>query len=248
MRSLIILIIGISLYACSPSNTIEQEVRLNMSADTIAEEVIEEVKANPESTLESDSIIETVPSKVLNDTSFANLYEFTDQISLDFRYADTNNFLNEKVYDCASCVLRREVLKALVSVNNSLHHLGYRLRLFDCYRPLSVQFKMWEIYSNASYVANPHKKGSIHNRGGAVDITLETLEGEQVDMGTDFDHFGKEAHIDYYNLSDRILGNRKTLQTAMRRGGFTTIRSEWWHFNYKNSSTYTTSNFPITCD
>ena len=200
--------------------------------DTIAEEV-------------SDTTLIEVPT---SDTSFVSLNDFNHDLSLDFRYADTNNFLHEKVYDCANCVLRKEVVASLLKINSTLLTQGYRLRLFDCYRPLSVQFKMWEIYPDGRYVANPNKSGSIHNRGGAVDLTLENVDGEQLDMGTDFDHFGKEAHIDYSELQDTVLNNRKLLQDAMINGGFSSIRTEWWHYNFKNSKTYSTSNFPITCD
>jgi len=87
----------------------------------------------------------------------------------------------------------------------------------------------------------------LHNRGAAVDLTIETLDGENVDMGTDFDHFGIEAHIDNYNLPKAILNNRKTLRDAMLKEGFSSIRSEWWHFNYKNARMYELSNFKFDC-
>ena len=169
-------------------------------------------------------------------------------MSYDFRYADTNNFIHEKVYECVECLLRKEVALALVKANNFLFEQGYRLKLFDCYRPKSVQFKMWEIYPDARYVANPNKSGSIHNRGGAVDVSLEHLNGTAVDMGTDFDHFGKEAHIDYTFLDETVILNRKILQKAMTNAGFTTIRTEWWHFNFGKSKKYNISNFQFDCE
>jgi len=203
----------------------------------------------PES-LEIDSSIVEMPKDIIvvHDTSFVDLLDYTNEISLDFRYADTNNFIHQKVYDCVQCLLRKEVVEGLVKANSSLKERSLRLRLFDCYRPKSVQFKMWEIYPDARYVANPNKKGSIHNRGGAVDLTLETIDGEQLDMGTDFDHFGKEAHIDYKELSDTVLSNRKILRDAMSQAGFTPIRTEWWHFNFGNSKKYNISNFPFDCE
>lgn len=190
-----------------------------------------------------DSTIE----EELTDTSFVELRSITTEISYDLRYADTSNFLHEKVYPCAECVIRKEVAEALVEVNDSLNRLGYRLRLFDCYRPLSVQFQMWEIYPNARYVANPNKKGSIHNRGGAVDLTMETLDSIQVDMGTVFDHFGEEAQWSYEGLSEEVRNNRNLLKGVMTHFGFTTIRSEWWHYNFKNSKDYSISNFSFSC-
>lgn len=181
------------------------------------------------------------------DTCFVSLNNFQHDIAFDFRYATKNNFLKEQVYDCVDCVLREEVAKALIRVNKSIKREGYRLRLFDCYRPVDIQKKMWKIFPNGKYVANPYKRGSVHNKGGAVDLTLETLNGEIVEMGTDFDHFGVEAHPSYTKLPDNVLDNRKKLRDAMAKEGFTPIRSEWWHFNYKNAKAYGLSNFKFDC-
>ena len=184
----------------------------------------------------------------VHDTDFVNLSSYESVFSYDMRYADTNNFLHEKVYDCPTCLLRKEVVDALVKVNDSLLELGYRIKLFDCYRPKSVQLKMWEIYPDGRYVANPHKNGSVHNRGGAVDITLVNLNGEELDMGTGFDHFGEEAHSAYQNLPDTVLKNRAFLKESMEVHGFSGIRTEWWHYNFGSAKTYGLSNFPIHCE
>ena len=106
---------------------------------------------------------------------------------------------------------------------------------------------MWSIFPDGRYVANPHKSGSIHNRGGAVDITLVNSNGEALDMGTDFDHFGEEAHLDYTELSDKVKKNRKILQALMLSEGFVALKTEWWHFNFQEAKKYECSNFPIDC-
>ena len=124
---------------------------------------------------------------------------------------------------------------------------GYRIKIFDCYRPLDIQKEMWKIVSNPIYVADP-KKGSIHNRGGAVDISLVDLEGKELDMGTTFDHFGIEASHNYENLSDEIIQNRKLLKKVMTNSGFTIFESEWWHYNLKNSKKEPVSNFKWICN
>jgi len=92
---------------------------------------------------------------------------------------------------------------------------------------------MWEIVSNPNYVADP-KKGSIHNRGGAVDISLADSDGKELDMGTPFDFFGPEASHDFENLSEEVKENRKILRKIMTRSGFRIFESEWWHYNLKN--------------
>ncbi|MGB3775236.1 MAG: M15 family metallopeptidase [Leeuwenhoekiella sp.] len=170
-----------------------------------------------------------------------------DGFSYDIRYASTNNFLKEAFYDCASCYLRPEVARALKEANHYFCELGYKILLYDCYRPVSAQKKMWKAYPNPQYVANPYGSGSIHNRGAAVDISLVTLDGKPVDMGTDHDFFGKKAHIDYTELSDKILSNRELLQKGMRKFGFETIRTEWWHFNYKKNYSFEIIDFDFPC-
>lgn len=164
-------------------------------------------------------------------TALVNIDRYDSEFSYDVRYATQNNFLKQKVYDCVQCLLIPEVADALADANNYFCDLGYKIKLYDCYRPLSVQKKMWEIYPNPSYVGNPYKSGSIHNRGAAIDMTIVTLGNDTLDMGSDYDHFGKEAHIDYPH-SDTIQANRKLLWEVMKKFGFSPIRTEWWHFNF----------------
>ena len=160
-----------------------------------------------------------------------NVADYDSVFSYDVRYATDNNFLKQTVYDCVQCLLIPEVADAVVDANNYFCDLGYKIQFYDCYRPLSVQKKMWAIYPNASYVGNPYGSGSIHNRGAAIDMTIVRLNGDSLDMGSDYDHFGKEAHIDYPH-SDTVKANRKILWDVMKKFGFSPIRTEWWHFNF----------------
>lgn len=164
----------------------------------------------------------------------------------DIRYATANNFLKEPLYACAKCLLLPEVAEAVVNASYYFCDRGYALKLFDCYRPLSVQKQMWKKVANPTYVANP-AIGSVHNRGAAVDLTLVTLDGEIVDMGTDYDFFGRAAHIDNLNLSKEVLRNRKILQEGMLQFGFVIIQSQWWHFNYQNKSGAPIMDTPLPC-
>ncbi|MAZ28411.1 MAG: peptidase M15 [Cytophagaceae bacterium] len=165
----------------------------------------------------------------------------------DIRYATTNNFLKEAFYDCASCYLRPEVARALTLANDWFCEKGYKILLYDCYRPVSAQKKMWKAFPNPQYMANPYTSGSVHNRGAAVDISLVKLDGTPVDMGTDHDFFGKEAHIDYTGLPEEVSQNRKLLQEGMTFYGFETIRTEWWHFNFKKNYSFSIIDFDFPC-
>ncbi|OAB78049.1 M15 family metallopeptidase [Cochleicola gelatinilyticus] len=182
------------------------------------------------------------PPELVNITSYNSQFEF------EIRYATSENFIGEILYDCAECLLQPEVAQALVKANEYFCERGYRIKLYDCYRPLDVQKKMWAKVPRPTYVANPYGKGSIHNKGAAVDMTLVTLEGCYVEMGSDYDYFGREAHIDNYNFSDEILAHRKLLFEGMRNVGFNTIRTEWWHFSFGKSWKYSTLNEPLPCD
>jgi len=194
----------------------------------------------------SNPLKNTVDLSQLQDTSFVRLADVSDDFVYDLRYATPNNFLKEQVYDCAECYTRVITAKALIAANTVLMKKGYRLKFFDCYRPHDVQFKMWKIMPNSQYVARP-TKGSIHNKGGAVDITLVSLDGEPVDMGTDFDFFGKRAYHDNLDLPKAVLAHRTLLKETMEQHGFWSIRTEWWHYNLKAASNAKIANFRWDC-
>ncbi|NKI27069.1 M15 family metallopeptidase [Arenibacter sp. 6A1] len=182
----------------------------------------------------------------LNDTTFVRLADYSGDFVYDMRYATENNFLKAKVYDCAECYTRVKTAKALLLANEELKKKGFKIKFFDCYRPHEVQFKMWAIVPNPQYVANP-VRGSIHNKGGAVDITLVTLDGQELDMGTDFDFFGKRAYHDNLDLPQPILNNRLLLKQTMEKYGFWSIRTEWWHYNLSSGSNDEIADFRWDC-
>jgi zinc D-Ala-D-Ala dipeptidase len=182
----------------------------------------------------------------INDTTFVNLKDFSQDFIYDMKYATDDNFLKSKVYDCAECYLRYKTVKALISANQRFMKKGFKIKLFDCYRPLDIQKRMWAIVPNPEYVANP-SKGSIHNRGGAADLTLVDFDGKELDMGTTFDFFGKEASHYYEGFSNEIRKNRKFLRKIMAKEHFNSFDSEWWHYNLKAGLNDAVSNFKWEC-
>ena len=191
--------------------------------------------------------IETKNQAIVNDTTFVNLKNYSKDFVYDMKYATSDNFLKAKVYDCTECFLRLKTVEALIKANDSFMKMGYKIKLFDCYRPLDIQKRMWKIVPNPSYVADP-SKGSIHNRGGAVDITLVDVNGNELDMGTPFDFFGVEASHNYTNLSQKIKDNRGLLKKVMIENGFNSFDSEWWHYNLKSALNDKVSNTKWICD
>jgi D-alanyl-D-alanine dipeptidase len=185
-------------------------------------------------------------TKEIDSTAFVNLRNYSNDFVYDMKYATSDNFLKEKVYPCDECFLRVKTVRALLKANTSFLDKGFKIKLYDCYRPISIQKKMFHLVPDANYVANP-KKGSIHNRGGAVDISLVDSNGNELDMGTKFDFFGKEASHNYTDFSAQILANRKFLKTIMLEHNFNSFDSEWWHYNLKGSSKDEVSNLKWKC-
>lgn len=190
---------------------------------------------------------QVIQAQEVSDTTFVNIKNYSSDFVFDLKYATEDNFLNAKVYECAECILRYKTVKNLIEANKSFMKKGYRIKLFDCYRPLDIQKKMWQIVSDPEYVANP-AKGSIHNRGGAVDLTLVDENGDEIDMGTKFDHFGPESSHFNKNLAHEIIRHRKFLKRIMERHNFESFDSEWWHYNLSDARKDKLSNFNWQCN
>jgi D-alanyl-D-alanine dipeptidase len=164
--------------------------------------------------------------------------EFIPDAVLDIRYATANNFVGVALYDQATCLLRPEVAKRLRRAAALLRKRGYRLRLWDCYRPFSVQEALYRKVSDPRYVGKPKRgadgkplKGSRHNRGAAVDVSLVTIDGKYVRMPTDYDDFSRRAHRSELAKGGKGAGNARVLEAAMSEAGFVGLATEWWHFD-----------------
>lgn len=178
------------------------------------------------------------------DEPLVDLARVDPRIVLDLRYATENNFLGRKLYPVARCLLRESVAHRLRRVQDDLEAQGLGLKVFDGYRPLSVQKKMWEVMPDPTYVADP-AKGSRHNRGAAVDLTLVDAAGNELPMPSEFDEFTERAHRDYAGGTDEQRRNRRILQDAMERHGFTGLDSEWWHFDAPGWTSYPVLDQPL---
>lgn len=151
-------------------------------------------------------------------------------LRLDIRYATPKNFTGRALYQRARCLLRPAVVERLARAQQAAAAQGFGLKVYDCYRPLSVQRAMWTLVPDERYVADP-AKGSRHNRGAAVDLTLVDAAGRELPMPTAFDDFSARAHRDYDDLPPPVLANRATLERIMIDAGFSGLPTEWWHFD-----------------
>lgn len=211
----------------------------------------EVIALSPDSTKENpqEALKKNLPKIDYDTTEWAEILLEKDSIYVDMKYAGTDNFVEEQMYECSRCLLRPEVALALLKAQKNISRKGYKLKVLDCYRPRPVQQKLWDKVPNASYVTPP-KKGSMHNRGTAVDLTIVDAQGNELDMGTKFDYFGKEAHHDYYDLPEQVLANRELLKQTMRKAGFLPIRTEWWHYYFAKGApkSHELSDYEWSCD
>ena len=163
-----------------------------------------------------------------------DLEDIIPNLILDIRYADTNNFTGTKIYSAPKAYLRKAVADSLLRIQEELGKEGLGIKIYDAYRPYSATLYFYEVYPDTTFVAAPWK-GSIHNRGCAVDLTLVNLStGEELQMPTPFDEFSEAASHSFIPLDSTILANRSKLLSVMEKFGFTQYDHEWWHYNFAN--------------
>jgi D-alanyl-D-alanine dipeptidase len=172
--------------------------------------------------------IKSNPEKELVD-----LEKFIPHIVLDIRYATTNNFTKEKIYNMAKAYARKPVAAALRKAQADFKKLGYGIKIYDAYRPYSATVKFYEVMKgDTTYVANPYK-GSRHNRGCALDMTLVLLKtGKELQMPTAWDAMQKASWPSTPVANPEVRKNRDTLISVMEKNGFKVYTTEWWHFDF----------------
>lgn len=171
-------------------------------------------------------IVATPPSGC----ELVDLAEIDASFVLDNRYATSDNVTGIRLYPANTIYLERSAADRLARVQASLRGQGLGLKVFDGYRPLAVQKALWRVKPDPRYVADP-AKGSRHNRGSAVDVTLVDSQGRELPMPSAFDEFSERSHLAFVDAPGDLLANRETLQKAMRAEGFIPLATEWWHFD-----------------
>ena len=177
-------------------------------------------------------------------TDLVNIQQIAPTIRLDLRYATPNNFMKRKLYPVARCLLHEKVARQLQQVQLELVADNLGLKVYDCYRPLSIQKQMWKMLPDNRYVANP-AQGSRHNRASAIDLTLVDLAtGKEQEMPSKFDDFSVRSHINYDGASLASKSNRQVLRVAMEKHSFKGIPTEWWHYDSLDWKKYPVLDIP----
>lgn len=156
----------------------------------------------------------------------------------EVRYATTYNFTGHVLYPFPAVFLHKDAATALQKVQEELTRQGLGLKIFDGYRPLSVQAKMWQIVPDERYVSNPQKNRGRHTRGTAVDVTLVNSRGDELRLPTAYDDFTEKAHRSSKNWTDEERANSLKLEEVMKRHGFVPFPFEWWHFDLEGWEKY----------
>ena len=158
-------------------------------------------------------------------------------ILISLAYASDGNFTEKKIYQKERAYLRKEAYLALNKSIKIANKMGFKIKIFDAFRPVEAQNIMWEFNPNPKYIADPIK-GSPHSRGVAIDLTLCTQDDIEVDMGTPFDSFSEKSHHDCMDFNYKILHNRSILLGIMTLSGWDFYNNEWWHYQLYNSKQY----------
>jgi len=173
-------------------------------------------------------------------------------IRIEIRYATTDNFTGVAFYPAARCLLRRDAAERLARVQKALAGRGLGLKVWDCYRPFSFQQRLWKLVPDARYVAEPVAgadgtpvKGSKHNRGAAVDLTLVRADGGALELPTEYDDFSTRAHRGSSAASPAARRNADLLEKAMAAEGFEPLPTEWWHFDAPGWERHPLSDQPL---
>ena len=172
--------------------------------------------------------------------------DYNSDLAFEMKYATCDNFVKKTLYPSPTCVLSKGTLDKLIKANNLVKKQGYSIKIWDAYRPLSVQKIMWDATPNKNYVANPYRSGSKHNRGAAVDVTLVDKNGKEVKLPSEFDNFTAKASPNYKGMTSEARKNLDILSNAMKSSGFKTISTEWWHFEDTEYKSYKIQDIPLS--
>ena len=191
-------------------------------------------------------------SKILKETikkdpnnALVQIKDYVPNITLDIKYATTQNVFYIQLYKKPAALVRLPVAKALAAVQKDLNTQGYGLKIYDAYRPYSVTCQMFEMLPDTLYMGLPWT-GSKHNRGIALDLTLIDLKTKkELKMPTPFDALVYAAHPEFKKLPEEVIKNRELLKTVMKKYGFKVDPMEWWHFNYVSDTVFELLDIPL---
>lgn len=222
----VIVIIAAGMTACGQKK--------NVTTDDVSEKEMANIQETAAQEVTAQEIItqEITIEKEPEDDEYVLVNKYIPDIYVELMYATDNNFTGVRIYGFTDAYLRYGTVKKLANVQKELKEQGYSLKIWDAYRPFEAQQKLWEVYPDPNYVANPANGMKKHNLGGTVDITMVAADGSVISMPTEFDDFSLKADRDYSDIEDEeAVKNVMILQNAMENNGFTGYQGEWWDYS-----------------
>lgn len=178
-----------------------------------------------------------------SNTDYVLVTDYIPDILVELKYATTDNFTGQVIYDFTDAYLRYGTVKKLAVAQEKFKAMGYKIKIWDAYRPFYAQEKLWEVVPDSRYVANPANGMKAHNLGGSIDITLVTFDGTELTMPTAFDDFSAKADRDYSDVSAEAAANAQLMEDVMESCGFTGYFGEWWDFSDTNINSFPAVDF-----
>ena len=206
----------------------------NVITDDVSEKEMTNIQETASQEVTAQEIItqEITTEKEPEDDEYVLVNKYIPDIYVELMYATDNNFTGVRIYDFTDAYLRYGTVKKLANVQKELKEQGYSLKIWDAYRPFEAQQKLWEVYPDPNYVANPANGMKKHNLGGTVDITMVAADGTVISMPTEFDDFSLKADRNYSDIdNEEAVKNVMILQNAMENNGFTGYQGEWWDYS-----------------
>ena len=222
MKKLLIIFLFALLVGCAPKEPQKD------TQPTVVVETVPTVTTIPE----TEPPV-TVPEITLPEPEEDALVSVTDHIPgifVELKYATADNSTGHVIYNFTEARLRYGTVKKLAAAQEFFEEQGLSLKIWDAYRPVSAQWKLWEVYPDGNFVANPNHTHSSHSRGNTVDVTLVDKNGRELEMPTGFDDFSSLADRDYSDCSLITAENARLLQSILEQYGFRGYQKEWWHF------------------
>lgn len=206
----------------------------NVTTDDVSGKEMANIQETAAQEVTAQEIItqEITTEKEPEDDEYVLVNKYIPDIYVELMYATDNNFTGVRIYDFTDAYLRYGTVKKLANVQKELKEQGYSLKIWDAYRPFEAQQKLWEVYPDPNYVANPANGMKKHNLGGTVDITMVAADGSIIPMPTEFDDFSLKADRNYSDIdNEEAVNNVMILQNAMENNGFTGYQGEWWDYS-----------------
>lgn len=222
----VIVIIAAGMTACGQKK--------NVTTDDVSEKEMANIQETAAQEVTAQEIItqEITTEKEPEDDEYVLVNKYIPDIYVELMYATDNNFTGVRIYGFTDAYLRYGTVKKLANVQKELKEQGYSLKIWDAYRPFEAQQKLWEVYPDPNYVANPANGMKKHNLGGTVDITMVAADGTVISMPTEFDDFSLKADRNYSDIdNEEAVNNVMILQNAMENNGFTGYQGEWWDYS-----------------